>query len=100
MRPNRILSLLILAALVSYFPGLALAAGDGAKVFMESCSPCHSAKTRPLDNMHLTKEQWKEAVDRMLEEGAEVPRGKMSELLDYLANTRGPSAGPADTGKK
>jgi hypothetical protein len=80
-------------------PCLALAAGDGAKMYVESCSPCHSASIRPLDNTHLTAEKWKETVERMIDLGAEVPKGKMSELLDYLNTTHGPAGASSDTGK-
>src|ERR671924_33665 len=52
----RIYALLGSAALWSAFPRPAAAADDGAKVFADSCSPCHSAKSRPLDNVHLTRE--------------------------------------------
>ncbi len=70
-------------------PFLAFASDDGAKVFEESCSPCHTAKVRPLDSTRLTREQWKDAVDRMIDQGAEVPKAKKTELLDYLVNSRG-----------
>jgi cytochrome c1 len=82
------------------FPCIVVAADDGAKIYAESCSPCHSAKIRPLDNTRLTKEQWKEAVDRMIDQGAEVPRGKKQELLEYLVSTHGPASVATDTGKK
>jgi len=71
--------------------GTAFAADDGASVFSESCMPCHSPKARLLDNTHLTREQWKAEVDRMMDQGAEVPKKKLSELLDYLVNTHGPA---------
>jgi len=92
--------MLIVAAFGFSIPGAVVAADDGSKVFAESCTPCHTTKVRPLDNVHLTKEQWKEAVDRMIEQGAEVPRGKMPELLDYLSRTRGPAGAAVVSGNK
>jgi mono/diheme cytochrome c family protein len=81
-------------------PCPAAAVDDGAKVYTDACSPCHTVKIRPLDNKQLTKEQWKEAIDRMIDQGAEVPKGKMSELLDYLSRTHGPVGTATDAGKK
>ena len=77
---------------------LALAADDGAKTFKEVCSQCHTAKVRPLDNKHLTNEQWNQAVTKMVDLGAEVPKEKVPALLDYLASTHGPA--DAEAGKK
>jgi hypothetical protein len=45
------------------------------------------ALRRPLDGKHLTKEQWNQAVIKMVDLGAEVPKEKVPALLDY---------GPAD----
>lgn len=79
---------------------LAVAADDGAKVYADVCTPCHTTKIRPLDNTHLTKEQWKEAIDKMIDQGAEVPNRKISELLDYLTRTHGPAGTTTDAGGK
>ena len=99
----RSFSMTLLACLmVIGFTGarLTVAADDGAKAFKNSCTPCHTAKIRPLDNTHLTRVQWNETVGRMIEEGAEVPKAKKQELLDYLANTHGPAGAASDAGKK
>jgi len=74
-------------------PRLAAAADDGAKTFKEVCTQCHTAKIRPLDKKQLTKEQWSQAVKKMADLGAEVPKEKIPALLDYLANTHGPAGG-------
>jgi cytochrome c1 len=98
-----VLKLFVLMAttlLGSSTPCSAAAVDDGAKVYEEACTPCHTAKLRPLDNMHLTKEHWKDAVERMIDEGVEVPKGKMQVLLDYLSRTHGPVNGANDAGKK
>ncbi len=69
----------------------AVTADEGEKVYQESCTSCHNAKTRPLDKIRLTREKWKEAVERMEGMGTEVPGGKkLSSLLDYLEQTHGP----------
>jgi hypothetical protein len=72
---------------------------DGENFFRESCLPCH-AKTRPLDNIHKTREEWKETVERMIDQGAEVPKRGKDALLDYLSSTHGPSSKAASTDKK
>ena len=72
----------------------------GAKIFAESCMSCHSSARRPLDNKHMTKEEWSETIDRMIDQGAEVPKAKKAELLDYLSSTHGPAVAASDAGKK
>jgi mono/diheme cytochrome c family protein len=97
---RKIFMLLCLAMLVFFTRHFALAADEGQKVFHEACGSCHSAKLRPIDKTRLTKEQWKETIDRMIELGAEVPKGKMPELLDYLSRTHGPADAASDGEKK
>ena len=98
MFPSR--KLLIYSMLLVFTQtGTVAVADDGTKIFTEACSGCHSAKSRPLDNIHLTKEQWKETVDRMIDLGSEVPKSKMSELLDYLVATYGPASSTDSVGK-
>lgn len=102
---NRTYVFLCSALLAFATPCLAIAADDGAKIVAEVCSQCHTASTRPLGNMHLTKEQWSEAIERMQGYDAQVPKGKAAALLsDYLARTNGPTGGPTgaatDSGKK
>src|SRR6266516_2334365 len=81
-------------------PRFALAADEGAKTFKDVCSSCHTAKVRPLNNKHLTKEQWKQAVDKMIDLGVEVPKAKIPDLLDYLVSTQGPACAAGGNGKK
>jgi len=100
MRSLRVV-LITLTLLGTAGAGIAAAVDDGSGVFGEACSGCHTQKVRPLDNVHLTREQWKSEVERMIDQGAEVPKGKMQELLDYLVSTHGPvSTAPAEGGKK
>jgi cytochrome c5 len=77
-----------------------LAADDGAKIVAEVCSTCHTAKMRPLDKLRLNRDEWREAVERMIGYGAEVPKEKMPGLLDYLARTFGPNGAATDASKK
>src|SRR6266699_606629 len=81
-------------------PQLAFAADDGAKTYKEVCTQCHTAKVRPLDKKQLTKEQWRQAVAKMVDLGAEVPKDKIPALLDYLASTHGPAGAAGGDGKK
>jgi cytochrome c5 len=73
---------------------------EGGKIFQEACLPCHSAKIRPLDNIRKTKEEWKDIVERMIDQGAEVPKRGKDALLDYLSSTHGPSSKTTDADKK
>ncbi len=46
--------------------------------------------------MHLSRKEWKDAIERMEGMGTEVPSGKkLSALLDYLERTHGVDDGPA-----
>ena len=85
------------AALLAVVPGLATAADEGEKVYQESCTSCHDAKTRPLDNVRLSREKWKDAIERMEGQGAQIPSGKkLAALLDWLEKTHGPQSPTAD----
>lgn len=99
MKPRGIFLLSLSLMMPGFGATLAPAADDGAKIFAESCSGCHSTRVRPLDNVKLTRGQWKDAVERMIDQGAEVPKEKMAALVDYLAATHGPAPGAAP-GKK
>jgi len=72
------------------------AADEGETVYQQSCSPCHNAKSHPHDAVHLSRQQWKDAIERMEGMGTEMPSGKkLSALLDYLERTHGVDGGPA-----
>jgi mono/diheme cytochrome c family protein len=73
-------------------PVSVLAQDAGAKAFAETCSACHTAKVRPLDKKRMTKDQWKQAIDKMTTLGAEIPKDKVPPILDYLARTHGPDS--------
>ncbi len=86
---RKLAPLLTAAALVA--APLAARADEGEKIFKDSCTSCHDAKTRPLDAVRMTREKWKDAIERMEGQGATIPSGKkLSDLLDYLVRTHGP----------
>jgi hypothetical protein len=94
------LMLFVLMSLIIFeysLPCLSVGADEGEGIFTESCTPCHRPKMRPLDNVHLTTEQWKETIDRMIDQGAELKKGKIPALLDYLSRTHGPIASSPST---
>ena len=86
--------------LVSVAAGFVAADDGGSKIFSEACSPCHSAGTRPLDKVHLSRDQRKDTVDRMIDLGAEVSKKKIPELLDYLVRSHGPTGTGTSEGEK
>ena len=93
---KRLLPLLCAAVgLASAAPGVAKGADEGEKVYQQVCTTCHDAKTRPLDDVRMTREKWKEAIERMEGQGAEIPSGKkLAALLDWLERTHGPQGAP------
>lgn len=95
METGKIIPLVILALFDLVLPRLTVAADDGGRIFSDVCTPCHTTTRKPLDKIRLTREGWDEAVQRMISYGAEIPKGKRSELLDFLV--RGPvPAGSVD----
>jgi mono/diheme cytochrome c family protein len=84
---------LSLVALLGFAaPRFVLAADDGERAFAETCSSCHTAKIRPLDKKRMTQDQWKQAIAKMADLGAEIPKDKVPQILDYLARTHGPDS--------
>ncbi len=100
MRSNGIFPIVCSALIGLAAPGLAVAADGGAKVFEEVCTQCHTPTRNPLDDKHLSRDEWKETLERMKGYGAEIPKEKMPELLDYLARVKGPAGAAAESGKK
>lgn len=90
--------LLLLAGLASTHPAFSegQAADPGAKVFQESCLDCHKGK-QSIEHLRLTRDKWKEAIERMIDSGfldPVPPKDRIKALLEYLARTRGPEGGP------
>jgi DNA-directed RNA polymerase subunit RPC12/RpoP len=66
---------------------------SGAQTFAEACTGCHNSK--PLNNLRLTKEQWKEAIQRMANYRGIVPEAKLPGLVDYLVAMSAATPGTA-----
>jgi len=87
---------LILSAMVLWFaqPFVALAADDGAKFFEEDCSEeCHNPNKKPLTVKNMSRTEWKDAINIMLEKERLDPvpsKERISVLLDYLVSHFGP----------
>ena len=97
MRPLRKFAPILAVAATLVAPGYAARADEGEKLVQESCGKCHNAKTRPLSGYHLTREKWKDAIERMEGMGADVPSGKkLDVVLDYLVRTHGPEGAAPD----
>ncbi len=95
-----LLSLVTGPALLGLAAPRIAAADDGAKAFAEVCTSCHSADKRPLDDKPRTRAEWKQAIDRMVDElGAEVPKKQIEPLLDYLVRTYPPEGAKKPAGK-
>jgi hypothetical protein len=88
-------SLALLLALVTglAMPLHALADDDPAAYFENDCIDCHHLKKKPIDDKHLTRDEWKKAIDKMLEleKLDPVPSPQfVSTLLDWLVKNHGP----------
>ena len=70
-----------------------VASMSGAQTFAEACNGCHNS--RKLNNLRLTKVQWKEALERMANYEHRVPEAKLPGLLDYLVAMTSGAPGPA-----
>ena len=93
MQSYRVVTALSLGTVFGFAtPHLAIAQDAGAKAFAETCSACHTAKIRPLDKKRMSKDDWKKAIDKMTNLGAEIPKDKVPQILDYLAKTHGPDS--------
>ncbi len=91
---NRPVLPLCCAVIALTVPRAVVAADEGEKVYQDSCTSCHNAKSHPLEAVHLSRQQWKDAVERMEGMGTEVPSGKkLAALLDYLERTHGADGG-------
>jgi hypothetical protein len=70
----------------------AFAADDPAAYFENECLDCHQRKKKPLEDKHLSRQEWKESIDKMieLEKLDPVPsKAFIGALADWLANTHG-----------
>lgn len=92
-----VLSLLCYALLTIFaLPRLASAEEDPAKYFEDQCLDCHHTKKKPIEDKHLSRDEWKKAVEKMLqlEKLDPVPSNQfIASMLDWLAKAHGPIAG-------
>jgi len=86
----------------------AIAADDPAAYFENECLDCHQRKKKPLEEKHLSRQEWKDSIDKMieLEKLDPVPsKAFINALADWLATTHGPTGSaqkavpPADAAK-
>jgi mono/diheme cytochrome c family protein len=70
-------------------------ADEGEDLFKSICSDCHTPENHPLDSVRLTRQKWKEQLEKMVtDQNADIPTGKKREaLLDYLEKNKGPLPG-------
>ncbi len=75
------------------------AAGDESeKLFEQSCTKCHNRENiqDKIKDKRLNREEWIDVIQRMISTyGAEVPRNKQGELVDYLMKIYGSGSGEA-----
>ena len=79
------------------------AADDGAKIYETACLGCHSPTGLTLEDHHLTRAEWKDAMDRMAEMNRLDPplkKDQYEKLLDWLVATHGPAPLPSEPTKK
>lgn len=58
---------------------------DGLSLMQSRCSVCHS--TDRITTAHMTTDQWKATVDRMISHGAQLTPAEEQTLVAYLAAT-------------
>ena len=98
------LRLILAFLIVSLFaPPPVHAAGDEAEtLFEQSCTKCHNRENlqEKIKDKRLNREAWNDTVQRMISTyGAEVPKNKQGELLDYLTKTFSSASGDAPASK-
>jgi len=95
MRSTPFIQLLLIAFMAATCPAFTAedkAGEPGAKIYEDACLSCHKGK-ETLDPVRLTRDKWKEAVERMIDSSFLDPvpsKDKLKVLLDYLAKTKGP----------
>jgi len=86
--------------LCTFFAGIGTSCGaiaadaDVAAYFQTDCVSCHQRKKKPIDDKHLSRTEWKESIDKMLELGKLDPvpsKEFITSLLDWLEKTHGPA---------
>jgi competence ComEA-like helix-hairpin-helix protein len=57
--------------------------GAGKEVVAKVCAECHGADN--FRKKRLTRDEWSETVDKMVEEGAKATDDEITAIVDYLA---------------
>lgn len=94
MRTSSIVIMAASAAIALAATLPAAAADEGAKIFENTCLGCHGPTGLTLEDHHLTRAEWKEAIDRMAEMNRLDPplkKDQYEKLLDWLVSTHGPA---------
>lgn len=97
---NKILGSLCLTIFGFVSSHVVVAADNGAKLYEDNCFDCHKSKKKTLDNKHLSRSEWKEQIDLMIEKDKLDPpisKEDYAILLDWLVETRG-SVNPSTAG--
>lgn len=66
--------------------------GDGRDLFMERCHTCHQLDTVTVQ-AHPA-EQWREIVQRMVQNGAQISDPESETIITYLAKAYGANDAP------
>ncbi len=77
-------------------PVFKLPEGDGKAVVLDNCQDCHTLKILP--KMHKSVDGWKNTVQTMIDNGADIPADKIDTLVQYLARNFGPKSAPTAAG--
>ncbi len=98
------LRLTVAFLLLSLFPRVLVHAADdqGQNVFEQNCTRCHNRENLQdkIKDKRLNREAWNDTIQRMISTyGAEAPKDKQGELIDYLMKTFSSASGDAPAGK-
>ncbi|MFQ5893359.1 MAG: beta-propeller fold lactonase family protein [Nitrospinota bacterium] len=85
---------LVVVFVMTLISPLSVAARDlPEEVFEESCSLCHDLDR--VTERRLSRAEWEEVIDRMVEFGADISGNKRKMILEYLVRVQGQPAAPA-----
>lgn len=95
MKYSITLALLALTAAFSGAPRPAAAAEDYAAYFQSECVDCHHLKKKPIEDKHLTRQEWQDAVEKMIQLDKLDPlpsKTFIAGFVDWLVRTHGPAS--------
>jgi len=92
---HQMLGLLLCAVLAGFGTFREARAGDDVATYFDSeCVDCHHRKKKPIEDKHMSRDEWRKAIDKMneLEKlDPEPSKEFVGSLLDWLEKTHGPS---------